>query len=80
VVEENAYPDGFALFPEQGSDMGRLGALGQAISSPPVNLNHPGHYLQWGVIQISVANLVVVVAMVVVFVAALLLPFPKGRR
>ncbi len=60
--------------------MGRLGVLGQALSSPPVNLNHPGHYLHWGVIQVSVANLVVVIAMIVVFVAALLLPFPGGRR
>jgi hypothetical protein len=31
-------------------------------------------------VQISVANLVVIVLMVVVFAAALLLPFPKGRR
>ncbi len=36
--------------------------------------------MHWGVIQLSVANLVVIAAMVVVFVAALLLPFPKGRR
>ncbi len=53
--------------------------LGRVLSGPPVNLNHPGHYLHWGVIQISVANLVVIAAMIVVFVAALLLPFPKGR-
>lgn len=46
----------------------------------PIDLNHPGHYLHWGVIQISVANLVIIVAMVVVFVAALLLPFPRGRK
>ena len=45
-----------------------------------VNLNHPGHYLHWGVIQISVANLVVILVMVALFVAALLLPFPKGRK
>lgn len=45
----------------------------------PVNLNHPGHYLHWGVIQISVANLVVIGVMVVLFVVALLVPFPKGR-
>ena len=53
--------------------------LGRVLSGPPVNLNDPGHYLHWGVIQISVANLVVIAAMIVVFVAALLLPFPKGR-
>ena len=46
----------------------------------PINLNHPGHYVHWGVIQISVANLVVIGLMIVIFVAALLLPFPKGRR
>lgn len=45
----------------------------------PINLNHPGHYVHWGVIQISVANLVVIGVMIVLFVLALLLPFPKGR-
>lgn len=58
--------------------MSRLDALGNAVSAPPVNLNHPGHYLHWGVIQISVANVVVIVLMIVVFVAALLLPFPAA--
>lgn len=45
-----------------------------------VNLNHPGHYVHWGFIQISVANLVVIAVMVVVFGLAVLLPFPGGRR
>ena len=45
-----------------------------------IDLNHPGHYLHWGVVQISVVNLVVVLVMIAVFVAALLLPFPGGRR
>jgi hypothetical protein len=45
-----------------------------------VNLNHPGHYVHWGVIQISVANLVVIGLMIVIFVLAIVLPFPKGRR
>lgn len=44
-----------------------------------VNLDHPGHYLHWGVVQISVANLVVILVMIALFVAALLLPFPKHR-
>ena len=44
-----------------------------------VNLNHPGHYLHWGVIQISMSNLIVVLIMLALFVAALLLPFPGGR-
>lgn len=50
------------------------------LAAAPINLNHPGHYVHWGVIQISVANLVMIVLMVVVFAAAIWLPFPKGRR
>jgi hypothetical protein len=46
-----------------------------------INLNRPGHYVHWGFIQISVANLVVIGLMVVVFVAAILIPFRRhGRR
>ena len=45
-----------------------------------VNLNHPSHYLHWGVIQISVANLVVIGVMVLLFVLALFLPFPGKKR
>ncbi|MHB1613809.1 MAG: hypothetical protein ACYCXA_01120 [Actinomycetes bacterium] len=40
------------------------------------NLDGPGHYVQWGVIQISVANVVVIAVMILLFVLALLLPFP----
>ncbi len=50
-----------------------------ALLAAPVNLNHPGRYLHLGVIQISVANLVVIVLMIALFVAALFVPFPKGR-
>jgi hypothetical protein len=45
-----------------------------------VNLNHPGHYLHWGVIQISVGNVAVVGLMVTTFVIALIAPFPGSRR
>jgi hypothetical protein len=45
-----------------------------------IDLNHQGMYLNWGVIHISVANLVVILVMIVLFVAALLLPFPGARR
>lgn len=37
-------------------------------------------YLHVGVIQISVANLIVIAAMLVVFILALVLPFPHGRE
>jgi hypothetical protein len=46
----------------------------------PINLNHPGHYVHWGVIQISVANLLLILLMVAIFAAAILLPFPGSRR
>lgn len=38
-----------------------------------------GRYIHWGVIQISVANLSIIVAMVVLFVLALVVPFPSGH-
>jgi hypothetical protein len=50
-----------------------------ATTAAAVNLDKPGHYLHWGVIQISVANVVVILVMLALFIAALLLPFPKGR-
>ena len=39
-----------------------------------------GHYVHWGVIQVSVTNLAIIVSMVVVFVLALVVPFPHGDR
>ena len=43
-----------------------------------IDLNSPGSYLNWSIFTISVANLVLIAVMVVIFGAALLLPFP-GR-
>ena len=45
-----------------------------------VNLNKKPYYIHWGVVQISLANAIVIGLMIVVFVAAILLPFPKDRR
>ncbi|HEY6294718.1 MAG TPA: hypothetical protein VIX15_03555, partial [Streptosporangiaceae bacterium] len=45
-----------------------------------LNLNSPGSYLHWNVFTISVANLVLIAVMVVIFGAALLIPFPGRRR
>jgi hypothetical protein len=39
-----------------------------------------GRYVDWGVLHISVTNLLIIVAMVVLFVLALVVPFPKPRR
>ena len=44
-----------------------------------VNLNTSGHYLTWGVLHISVANLIIVLVIGALFTAALVLPFTKGR-
>lgn len=51
-----------------------------AVLAGAVDLNHPGHYVHWGVIQISVANLVVIAVMLVLFAAALVVPFPKAHK
>jgi hypothetical protein len=45
-----------------------------------INLNGSGHFIHWGFVQISVANLVLIGLMVVVFVAAILLPFRQSGR
>jgi len=42
-----------------------------------IDLNGPGRYIHWGFIQISVANLVVIGLMAVVFFAAILIPFHR---
>jgi hypothetical protein len=42
-----------------------------------VNLNGPGGYVHWSIFSISVANLVLIAVMVVIFGVALILPFPR---
>jgi hypothetical protein len=41
------------------------------------NLNHPSHVVHWHFFQMSVANVVVIVLMLVVFAVAILAPFPR---
>jgi hypothetical protein len=48
--------------------MGVMGAV--------FNLNHPAHTVDWSFIHLSVANVVVIGLMLIVFVLALVLPFP----
>jgi len=50
--------------------------------APPaaIDLNSPGTYLHWSIFDVSVANLVLIAVMVVIFGAALLLPFPHGKK
>jgi hypothetical protein len=41
------------------------------------DLNTPAHYVHWHFFQMSVANVVVILLMIVIFVLAILLPFPR---
>lgn len=50
------------------------------LSAALIPLNTLGHYLHWHFIQLSVANFIVIVLMIVAFFAAVLLPFPGRRR
>src|SRR5262249_39242392 len=54
-------------------------ALMAAPRIAAIDLNQPGSYLHWSIFNVSVANLVLIAVMVVIFGAALLLPFP-GRH
>ena len=45
-----------------------------------IDLNGPGRYLHWSVFTVSLANLVLIAVMVLIFAAALLLPFPGHSR
>jgi hypothetical protein len=45
-----------------------------------VNLNHPAHFVHWHFFQMSVPNIVVIAAVLVVFVLAIVLPFPGAAR
>ena len=50
------------------------------MSSTNVLASGAGTYVHWGVVQISVTNLVIIGLMLLVFVLAILLPFPGNRR
>ncbi|MFY9929936.1 MAG: cytochrome b N-terminal domain-containing protein, partial [Streptosporangiaceae bacterium] len=44
-----------------------------------IAMNAPGSFVHWSIFDISVANLVLIGVMVVIFGAALLLPFPRAH-
>mgnify|MGYP003334851437 FL=1 len=50
------------------------------LSQGLVNLNHPAHYFKLGPIQISAGNLIVIVFMLILFIVAMLLPFPGDNN
>lgn len=53
-------------------DGGILGAV--------FDLNTRAHYVHWHFFDMSVANISVIVAMLIVFALAILLPFPGSRK
>jgi hypothetical protein len=44
-----------------------------------ISMNQPGSFVHWSIFDVSVSNLVLIAVMVVIFGAALLLPFPRGH-
>ena len=40
----------------------------------------PGKYIAWGVIQISVANAIIIGVMILLFILALVVPFPDHEE
>ena len=58
-----------------------MNSLGLQHAAPlAVNMNQPGSFLHWSIFTVSVANLALIAVMVIIFGAALLLPFPRGVR
>ncbi len=45
-----------------------------------VNLNLPGYYFHWSILTISLANLIIIAVMVIIFGLAIILPFPRGKE
>jgi hypothetical protein len=66
------------------TDSGRIAPReGVAMSTPlgaVFNLNHPAHTVDWHFIHLSVANVVVIALMLIVFALAILLPFPGAAK
>ncbi len=47
---------------------------------PILSAASSGAFLSWGLFGIQVGNLVVILVMIALFLLALVLPFPGGRR
>jgi hypothetical protein len=45
-----------------------------------LNLNHPAHVVHWHFFSMSVANIVAIIVMLIVFALAIALPFPGHAR
>jgi hypothetical protein len=51
------------------------------VTSPPLPLAIPldAGFVHWGFVNLSVPNIIVIVTMIVLFVLALVVPFPKDQ-
>lgn len=54
--------------------------MSTAVTGAIFNLNNPAHVVKWHFIQLSVSNIIVIGLMLIVFVLAILLPFPGAAR
>ena len=54
-----------------------LGATSAVVRA--FNLDPPPHYVHWHFFLMSVPNIIVIVLMVAVLIAAILLPFPQRQ-
>jgi cytochrome b/b6/petB-like protein len=52
----------------------------QPFPALAINMNQPTSFVHWSIFDVTVANLVLIAVMVVIFGVALLLPFPQGER
>lgn len=63
---------------------GKLMALMSALTGTRVmaavfNLNHQATYVHWHFIELSLSNVILVAVMLVVFVLAIAIPFPRHQ-
>jgi hypothetical protein len=54
-------------------------SLTNTVPSAHGLLSRRAYFLHWGVVQISLANFIIIVLMLVIFTLALVLPFPGGK-
>ncbi len=45
-----------------------------------IDLNTPGHYVNWSIFTISLANILMIALMIVIFVIAMYIPFPGSKH
>ena len=57
-----------------------LGPAYLAAMAAIFNLNHHAGYLHWHFFLMSWPNLIVIIAMLVVFALAIVLPFPRAHK